>query len=51
MGASIPRHPASAAPAEIIADLVEHATVIAEGVLSPDLLRASTRRSTRSSRG
>jgi len=38
MSASVPRHPASAPTAAIVADLLEHGAVIAEGVLSPDLL-------------
>jgi len=38
MSASVPRHPASAPTAAIVADLLEHGVVIAEGVLSPDLL-------------
>ena len=38
MSASVPRHSASAPTAEIVADLLEHGAVIAEGVLSPDLL-------------
>jgi hypothetical protein len=38
MSASVPRHPASAPAEVIVGDLLEHGAVLAEGVLSPDLL-------------